>query len=381
MALPIDMTTLVIDTCVAALFSTIAMIYVWLVHRRDPAIRYWSLSFLVLGLSMALIAAHRLLPTAITVAVSNVLAVGGLVLMRTGTAIFARRPRYPLLGVFLLALIAGVSVGWGVISPDYRVRVTVFGLIMSLLVMLMASDLWAARHGQQRLIVLSMAVLYAILVVMTLVRSAHAYWVDAGDTLFRGGVIEALFFFVTQAALFFVPFGFLLMTSQRLQLRLDRLANEDELTGVLNRRAFLARSLELLASTRSDATALMVLDIDNFKALNDSHGHAAGDAVLRQFARLIAAQLRPQDLFARVGGEEFWVLLPDTDAAGAQALAERLRAAVENAAMLFGRTRLAVTVSIGVSPVHEADISGALAAADRAMYEAKSRGRNQVIAA
>jgi len=381
MALPIDMTTLVIDTCVAALFSMVAMIYVWLVHRRDPAIRCWSLSFLVLGVSMALIAAHRVLPTAITIAVANVLAVGGMFLMRTGTAIFARRPHYPLLGVFLLALIAAVSVGWGVISPDYRVRVTVFGLITSLLVTLMASDLWAARHGQQRLIVLSMSVLYAILVVMTLVRSAHAYWVDASDTLFRGGVIEALFFFVAHATLFFVPFGFLLMTSQRLQIRLDRLANEDELTGVLNRRAFLARSLELLASARSNATALMVLDLDNFKALNDSHGHAAGDAVLRQFARLVAAQLRPQDLFARVGGEEFWVLLPGTDAAGAQALAERLRAAVESSAMLFGRTRLRVTVSIGVSRVHDADISGALAAADRAMYEAKSRGRNQVIAA
>ncbi|MFP5306423.1 MAG: GGDEF domain-containing protein, partial [Gammaproteobacteria bacterium] len=297
-------------------------------------------------------------------------------------AIFARRPHYPLLGVFLLALIAAVSVGWGVISPDYRVRVTVFGLITSLIVTLMASDLWAARHGQQRLIVLSMSVLYAILVVMTLVRSAHAYWVDASDTLFRGGVIEALFFFVAHATLFFVPFGFLLMTSQRLQIRLDRLASEDDLTGVLNRRAFLARALEVLGETaRSQPTALMVLDLDNFKVLNDSHGHAAGDAVLREFARLVAAQLRPQDLFARVGGEEFWILLPDTDVPGAQALAERLRTGVENAAILFGRTRLRVTVSIGVSRVHEADISAALAAADRAMYEAKSRGRNQVIAA
>lgn len=170
-----------------------------------------------------------------------------------------------------------------------------------------------------------------------------------------------------------------------------RLALTDPLTGLANRHAALPRLDRIAARARASGRpfAVMLLDLDRFKAVNDSFGHAAGDAVLAAVARRIAAQLGPGDLAARIGGEEFLVALPDTLPAVARATAERLRAAVEAEAVPLpdgsGATR--VTVSIGLalgegkaaSPAEEA--AAAMRRADRALLSAKAEGRNQVTVA
>jgi diguanylate cyclase (GGDEF)-like protein len=172
------------------------------------------------------------------------------------------------------------------------------------------------------------------------------------------------------------------------QLRVHLMAVEEEaatdpLTGVLNRRALdrlLARETERCGA-QGAATAVLALDVDHFKGVNDTHGHAMGDAALRAFAERLRGQLRQSDHLARLGGEEFIVLLPGAPLPKALEIAERLRHAVEDAPLVEA-PRVAVTVSIGVAACRPGETGpGLLARADAAAYAAKRAGRNRVVAA
>lgn len=168
-----------------------------------------------------------------------------------------------------------------------------------------------------------------------------------------------------------------------LEQRLGELARKDPLTGLANRRGFDEVAANELDRARRTATALSVitLDIDHFKHVNDTHGHAAGDEVLKALAEHSQARLRSTDIFARMGGEEFVILLPDTSIDQAVEKAESLRQALaEIVVSLSNGTNVQITVSFGVAALikHGTDISQVLEAADKALYEAKRSGRNCV---
>lgn len=168
----------------------------------------------------------------------------------------------------------------------------------------------------------------------------------------------------------------------KLNQELSVQARFDALTGCANRRHFLAElDGELKRATRFELPcALAILDIDHFKEVNDQHGHAAGDALLKHFAQTVAKCLRSTDLLGRIGGEEFAVLLPQTDIVGAKELAERICRTVEQSPAMSGTVALRCTASIGVTQwVCETDsVESLLARADNAMYAAKHGGRNRV---
>jgi diguanylate cyclase (GGDEF)-like protein len=173
------------------------------------------------------------------------------------------------------------------------------------------------------------------------------------------------------------------MISQRLQLELDRQASYDGLTMTLNRRAFeRIGEAEWSRSTRHDLPlSVLVLDLDGFKILNDTHGHDAGDMWLKTFAELCRGLFRREDLLCRFGGEEFIALLPQTPLEAAVHAAERARRAVEGLRVTHGGVDIAATVSIGVATRGPSvtDLKSAIAAADRALYRAKAAGRNRVV--
>ena len=166
---------------------------------------------------------------------------------------------------------------------------------------------------------------------------------------------------------------------ERLRTDLDRsleLAVSDPLTGLRNRR-FVQHHLE--AALRVGEVAVMMIDVDRFKAINDGHGHAAGDMVLQEVAERLRSQLRAADVVARYGGEEFLVVLADAPPEEALAIAERLRAALEKTPVPTGQGEASVTVSIGLAimPIG-VGAAEAIAAADVALYKAKALGRNRV---
>jgi diguanylate cyclase (GGDEF)-like protein len=168
------------------------------------------------------------------------------------------------------------------------------------------------------------------------------------------------------------------------ELELRQLATTDGLTGALTRRAFMSEAKRAIerADRYEHDLSLLTFDIDHFKAVNDRFGHPAGDVVLRVIAAVCRAELRAVDQFGRIGGEEFAILLPETDRIAALALAERLRKAVAATRVPVASGTLTVTVSFGVvGREWREDLSTLLAEADEALYIAKRSGRNQTMAA
>jgi len=166
--------------------------------------------------------------------------------------------------------------------------------------------------------------------------------------------------------------------------RLEFVASHDGLTGVLHRGAWMQRAGEAFeqARARNSPWAVLMLDVDHFKQVNDRHGHAAGDIALRTIVSGITAALRERDLVGRLGGEEFAVFLCDVSPDKARSIAERIRRAAEIAMPLpeGGEVALSLSIGLAVSESHHA-IDAALTAADRALYAAKEKGRNRVQAA
>jgi two-component system, cell cycle response regulator len=168
---------------------------------------------------------------------------------------------------------------------------------------------------------------------------------------------------------------------QSLQLSLE-LAITDQLTGLFNRR-YMSRHLNTLLSEGSKPVSFLMLDVDFFKQINDSYGHDVGDEVLREFANRISANVRGIDLACRFGGEEFVVVMPDTDLSFAYMVAERLRQSVADAPFMVSATskQVPVTISIGVASSLNGDTPEVLLKrADQALYRAKRDGRNRVVA-
>ncbi len=154
-------------------------------------------------------------------------------------------------------------------------------------------------------------------------------------------------------------------------------ASTDPLTGLLNRRSFEERATSMLDG--AEHFSLVMADLDNFKTLNDVHGHSTGDRALRRFAEVLRSVTRSEDIVARIGGEEFLVLLPHVLAADAAALAERIRGRLRNR---DGLSEPAFTVSLGVAEgLHVDDLHGVISAADQALFAAKANGRDRVVLA
>jgi diguanylate cyclase (GGDEF)-like protein len=247
---------------------------------------------------------------------------------------------------------------------------------------LAAWELWRGRREglMYRLPVIFLLLVHAAFFVVRIpLAGALPLPTDSGE--FRAGwwtftIFEAVFF------AFFMAYLLGAMARERVVLRYKQASLIDPLTGVGNRRAFFERGEKLLHRSAFEGrpAALLLFDLDRFKDINDTFGHHVGDRVLKDFCGAATAALRPDDLFGRVGGEEFASLLPYTSLDEGLAIAERIRSNFAATTPEVGATALAATVSVGVAM--SIDPSRTLAdiytAADRALYRAKANGRNRV---
>ncbi|MEO7105508.1 MAG: GGDEF domain-containing protein, partial [Rhodoferax sp.] len=167
------------------------------------------------------------------------------------------------------------------------------------------------------------------------------------------------------------------------QLELETLAERDTLTGLYNRRKFMALAAQELTRTLRipSSVGVLMVDLDFFKQVNDQWGHPVGDQVLQEVASRLLANVRSTDTVARMGGEEFIVLTPDTDRAGALALAEKLRLALRECPLQLADRAVLITASFGVTglgPQQHTTLEALYSAADQALYVAKKQGRDRV---
>lgn len=202
--------------------------------------------------------------------------------------------------------------------------------------------------------------------------------------LLSNNIYNILFFIGLYIVMLMGNIGFILMAKEKTDLELMNAAKYDELTGIFNRREFLlrARSIVLLCEVQKKPLSFLMIDLDHFKKINDVYGHAAGDIVLKNFAQNLKSRLRKYDLFGRFGGEEFTVLLPETDEKLALDIAERLRKSTENSTININEnTVIKYTISIGivtVIPDQSTSVDTLYKSSDDALYIAKMNGRNRV---
>lgn len=220
---------------------------------------------------------------------------------------------------------------------------------------------------------------FLIFCAVMLLRSCSAMANNIG--LFSKTPIQSLTFVALFGFMLVGGIGFLLLLKEKLDKELQFAATTDYLTGILSRRAFFVNSelaLSIAIRNKTPITMLM-MDIDHFKKINDIYGHAAGDAVLQAFADNVRQQIRSHDVFGRLGGEEFSILVFDSSES-AMHIAERIRVSIENQVLEHGNG-LKYTVSIGgytCIPQSISDLATLLKRSDEALYQAKNNGRNQV---
>lgn len=322
----------------------------------------------------------------LTLVAPNVLLAGSLLLVVEGCMRFLGRRSHPWAGCIGLAAVLFGIVYWTFVAPDFNARVALVSAFHASVYAVIGTIVIRGRPADR-----PRYSYYFLAIAALLLCAGHTVrgFMYGFGLLKQSGLLQ-----VSPANIMFLALGILappclsigvvMLAHDRLAERLERLANVDDLTGALSRRAFLAIGEALMnASLRTRSpVALAIIDIDAFKAVNDSHGHAAGDQVLSHFAGFVARNLRVGDVFGRLGGEEFGVLCPATTSADAVSLLDRLRGQLAAAAPDELPRGLRYTFSVGVDQRRrDESLAQLMARADGALYAAKASGRNRVVAA
>lgn len=378
----IDGATLIVVNALLAVVSALVMYIVYANNRQAAGLRYWGTSNLCFALGFALLLVYYRIPLYLDTLVANLLIDLGSILAYAAVLQFLGRPRRELWPILpSAALIVAEIFLFLSRGVDMSLMVPLGGSARAIVTLGVGWQLLRNAGPQVRPASTLSAVFHFLWAAMLLGRVA--WWRFGGfaeidwDPTTPGALMARILL------TFVVTPSYLWMLARRMDYELIRLAREDALTGVANRRAIWDQAPQALADAarRGKSLSLLMIDVDFFKSVNDRFGHAVGDQVLVGIAEELSAQVRGRDLIARIGGEEFMVLLPDIDADDAANLAERLRRAVERREFpLVGGDVLRCTVSIGMSLFEgeDRDWECLVQDADSALYCAKRLGRNRV---
>ncbi|WP_162375494.1 diguanylate cyclase [Ancylobacter sp. TS-1] len=369
------------------LMLSAVMVLVWLLTPDEPALLHWAAfcTFLVMGI--AGIMARGVIPDFVSIALANAAILFAYGLIWTGLRVFdRRRPRF---GYALIAPALWIILCQLPLFRDNLVnRIALGSAFAATLMMLALIELWRGWVAPSRMRPVALA-LIGLSTCLALLRIPFASVLVPDNTLRLVSDPRFLWIgIVAISVLIIVGFTLVMLVRERTEQFYRSAAQRDALTGLLNRRGFLAEAVP--ACRRGGTLALMLLDLDRFKQVNDRFGHAAGDRVLMAFARALALDLQAGAILARVGGEEFAVLMPDTRTGAARQAAERVqrnfREELANAHTV-GHP-IDCTVSVGMAggeltPCHtdahaEAALNVLMKRADAALYLAKSGGRDRI---
>ena len=353
----------------------------WLQHPRVTALGLWGSGFIIASVATTLIIVLRgTIPDFWSIIVGNALLTAAYGILWGGARkLDGKNVSIPLALMGVVFWLIACS-----ISPIYarpEARATVMAAIGIVYTLLVVFELWRGR-GEEAwrwpIMVLLLAHAAAIPIHIPLAGAwTHPDPSDPSDLdLLTFAIFEGAFVCICAAYLF----GGL--AKDRIAARYRHASFTDPLTGIANRRGFSHRGERLLMRARfaREPMALILFDLDRFKSINHRYGHITGDEVLVSFCRLATSHLRPNDLFGRIGGEEFASLVPNTGRHDALWVAERVRKAFEASFHTTGQYAFSSTVSVGVAIFDDvqSDLNALLSAADQELYRAKALGRNRV---
>jgi diguanylate cyclase (GGDEF)-like protein len=373
----IDFKTLFLLTLDVEAMLGILLLFSWMQNRAVRAVAWWGCANLLRSLSIGLYGMYGVLPDVITITAADVILFSSYAVTWTGARIFDGRSPRP------GSLITGATIWllacqFSEFSQASAIRASLSAGIIATFMWLTAYEFWRGRAEGLLSRWPAIFILFANGAVF-LLRSpliAQLGW-QTDQPVFSSAWLTVI---STESLLATISTAFILlaMAKERAELGHKTAAKTDALTGLANRRSFFQEAARLIASG-SRPVALLMIDLDHFKSINDQFGHAVGDKVLKIFAQTSVGHLRPTDLVGRLGGEEFAVLLMNASQEGALLVAERLRSAFAAAAATVDGLPIHATASVGLSLLHPGqDMSALLDLADQALYRAKATGRNRV---
>ena len=371
----VDLRTVV---ALSGIMAGLMSLVLFALRRNYPAsirgLEQWASALALMFVAGLLAAKRDALPTLITINVASALLWAGSYVCYAGSRMFFELPVRHRPWVVVLVLLMAVQVWFTQVAPDYRVRmVLTTGLTGSI----------SALHGwlilRQPSMSLARGMAGLVMVMLTALQATRlmtAFDSPAQADFFGDDPWQAIYLTGLSLSVLLFAISMVLMASDRLRAALEHLASRDSLTNALTRRHITAACHAELERCRRNGRrmALLIMDLDHFKAINDTHGHQAGDAVLVWFVNRVRSVLRPADQLGRFGGEEFVALLPEVSHQEACVVAERIRAIAQLDAPVAS-----CSVSIGIAVSHGPDetVDLLLARADTALYLAKAKGRNR----
>ena len=378
----IDVKTLFLLTIDVEALLGVLLLFVWMQNPGIRAVAWWGSAHLLRSLSIALYGMYGAVPDIVSIDLADATLFCSYAATWTGARVFDGRAPLPgsLFAGATVWLLATQLAGWPG-TPELRSLLS--GAIIASFTWLTAFEFWRGRA--ERLVSRWPAILimfaHGSLFLLRTPLSTMLPW-SPTDHVYSSAWLTVI---STEALLATISTAFILlaMAKERAELRHKTAALVDPLTGLANRRAFLDDAGELIRrqASRGRPVAVLMIDLDRFKSINDRFGHSVGDRALQIFAESTKASLRPTDLVGRLGGEEFAVVIADACRDNAFAVGERIRLAFAAAAAVIGEALVEATASIGVAIIQdpEQDVTTLLDQADEALYRAKHFGRNRVV--
>ena len=377
----LDVNTLFMVTIYVEAILGLLLLFAWVQNTSIQAVAWWGFAHLLRAASVVLFGMYGTVPDLISIDLANAMLFTAFAVTWTGARVFDGRPAEPVYmvtGAVLWLLVCRLPV----LAEAVDARVLIASGIITAYTWLTAFEFWRGRDEQlvSRWPAIFMLFAHGALFLLRTPLIAVLPWSIANHVY--GSVWLTVLSF--EALLFTISIAFILlaMAKERTELRHRTAAMVDPLTGIANRRSFLQEAALIAKRHTSDPrpTAVLVIDLDHFKSINDRFGHALGDRVLEIFTETARQSIRTTDLIGRLGGEEFAAVLYDTSREKAVTVAERIRESFAQASLEVDSRPVCATVSIGLVHCQEAvlDVPQLLAQADQALYYAKERGRNRV---
>jgi len=378
----INVSTMMLAIVGGQIFSGVLIFAYTIHHERSTALNSFLLSKLMQPIAWILLGLRIYIPGWGIIAAANILLFTGAA-FELSAFLMLKENYTPYIKKIYLSLLAGCSVVFFAVTAlgfAENIRITVASSILVALLAFPIYRLFTDKHATtlQRII----ATVYSFTFLLQIFRAVAAVTTSLDMSLTSSSLVNTWLFVLLYMHMIAGSMGFILLDKEKLDAELIKAATVDGLTDSLNRLTFEKRAAEMISLfiRRQEPVSCLLLDIDDFKKVNDIHGHLMGDKVLRSVAFTIKNQLRNYDLFGRYGGEEFVILLPGVNNQQALDIANRIRVAVK---MLFyaGTSGIKCTVSIGVStilPDMQTTMENFYRLSDKALYLAKDRGKNQV---
>ena len=363
-------------------YTLLALANSW-VHKGVKGIVWFSLYNLFALMGAVAVALRGWIPDFLSIVVGNVFVVlGYLLLFRAVAELFGRKSRQIYFQVFLVLAATAAMVETGYVHQDTKVRLIAFSVILLCQQVQIALFLFRRDMEELHLAGTSMGLIMAGLALSNLIRLVGVATQGAPQDYLKSGLFLAWIVILNSCLQCGAMVAYVWMTASLLRRDLEVQASTDPLTGLLNRRAFELASEKAFAACKAanDALSAIMIDLDGFKEINDTFGHYSGDKTLISVARALTAGMRKDDLLARIGGDEFAVVLPQTTQEEAEEIAERLRRAIEGseAAREGFQTKLTASFGVSVRQTSADSWDQMMIRCDQALYSVKRLGGNLV---